>query len=272
MQKLPQPVKLWYLGPLLPPRAPPGGPLPPVQPDRRRGDRLRLAARRRRADHAARRAAARASGSPACGCGSAASARRRRAPPTARSCAAYLREHEAELAEDVRERIDENPLRAFDSKDEGTRAVMAEAPTMLDRLDGDDAEHFAAVRRLLDQAGVAYELDGTLVRGLDYYTRTVFEFECERLGAQSRGRRRRSLRRPDRGARRAADPGVRLGGRRRAHPAGARRADETRAAATSSSPPPTASASARWRSCTELRARGPARRARPRRPRRSRAR
>ena len=56
---------------------------------------------------------------------------------------------------------------------------------MLDRLDGDDAEHFAAVRALLDHAGVSYEVDATLVRGLDYYTRTVFEFHCERLGAQS---------------------------------------------------------------------------------------
>ncbi len=99
--------------------------------------------------------------------------------------AAYLGEHRDELAKDVRERIEENPLRAFDSKHEGTRAVMAGAPTMLERLDTEDAEHFAAVRHLLDQAGIAYELDGTLVRGLDYYTRTVFAFECERLGAQS---------------------------------------------------------------------------------------
>jgi histidyl-tRNA synthetase len=98
---------------------------------------------------------------------------------------AYLREHENELVRDVRERIDENPLRAFDSKDEATEAVMAEAPTIVDRLQGEDAEHFAAVRRLLDQAGLAYEIDGTLVRGLDYYTRTVFEFHCGRLGAQS---------------------------------------------------------------------------------------
>jgi len=98
---------------------------------------------------------------------------------------AYLRQHSHELAKDVRERIDENPLRAFDSKDDGTRAVMAQAPTMLERLDSDDAEHLAAVRHLLDEAGIAYELDGTLVRGLDYYTRTVFAFECERLGAQS---------------------------------------------------------------------------------------
>jgi histidyl-tRNA synthetase len=98
---------------------------------------------------------------------------------------AYLREHEGELSRDVRERIDENPLRAFDAKDEGTQAVMKGAPTMLDRLSQDDADHFAAVRRALDQAGVAYELDATLVRGLDYYTRTVFEFHCDRLGAQS---------------------------------------------------------------------------------------
>jgi histidyl-tRNA synthetase len=97
----------------------------------------------------------------------------------------YLRSRESELAREVRERIDANPLRAFDSDDEGTRAVMAEAPTMLERLDGEDAEHFAEVRRLLDDAGVSYALDGTLVRGLDYYTRTVFEFTCDRLGAQS---------------------------------------------------------------------------------------
>src|SRR5918995_3109664 len=98
---------------------------------------------------------------------------------------AYLRANESELAKEVRERIDANPLRAFDSKDERTRAVMVEAPKILDRLDGEDAEHFAAVRRLLDEAGIEYRLDPTLVRGLDYYTRTVFSFDCDRLGAQS---------------------------------------------------------------------------------------
>ncbi len=97
----------------------------------------------------------------------------------------YLRSHEADLAADVRERIDENPLRAFDAKDEATKAAMADAPRMLDRLEGEDAEHFAEVRALLDHAGIHYELDGTLVRGLDYYTRTVFSFESEGLGAQS---------------------------------------------------------------------------------------
>ena len=98
---------------------------------------------------------------------------------------AYLREHESELSKDVRDRIDENPLRAFDAKDSGTQAVMADAPTMLERLAGDDAEQFAAVRELLDQAGVEYTVDPTMVRGLDYYTRTIFEFHCDRLGAQS---------------------------------------------------------------------------------------
>src|SRR6266545_655068 len=98
---------------------------------------------------------------------------------------AYLRSHEGELSDEVRDRIDANPLRAFDADHEGTRKVMANAPTLLDRLDPADAEHFAEVRALLDGNGVGYDLDPTLVRGLDYYTRTVFEFECERLGAQS---------------------------------------------------------------------------------------
>jgi histidyl-tRNA synthetase len=97
----------------------------------------------------------------------------------------HLRANEAELSEGVRERIDVNPLRAFDAKDEGTRSVMATAPTLVDSLEGEDAEHFAEVRSLLDAAGLAYEIDPTLVRGLDYYTRTTFSFVCDRLGAQS---------------------------------------------------------------------------------------
>jgi histidyl-tRNA synthetase len=98
---------------------------------------------------------------------------------------AYLRDHEDELSEDVRGRLDQNPLRAFDADHPGTKAVMKTAPRLLDRLSREDAEHFAAVRSLLDDAELPYELDSTLVRGLDYYTRTVFEFESPRLGAQS---------------------------------------------------------------------------------------
>ncbi len=97
----------------------------------------------------------------------------------------YLREHEEQLSADVRERIDQNPLRAFDADHAGTQAVMVNAPRLLDRLDPDDADHFAEVRALLDGVGLGYEVDPTLVRGLDYYTRTVFEFESTRLGAQA---------------------------------------------------------------------------------------
>jgi histidyl-tRNA synthetase len=98
---------------------------------------------------------------------------------------AHLRGHEGELSKDVRERIEVNPLRAFDADDEGTQAVMASAPTIVERLDGEDAEHFEEVRALLDAAGVDYVVDPTLVRGLDYYTRTIFSFVCDELGAQS---------------------------------------------------------------------------------------
>jgi histidyl-tRNA synthetase len=99
--------------------------------------------------------------------------------------AAYLREHEAELSEEVRGRLDQNPLRAFDADHEGTQRVVAEAPKLLDRLAPEDREHFDAVLALLDAAGLPYEVDPALVRGIDYYTRTVFEFESERLGAQA---------------------------------------------------------------------------------------
>jgi histidyl-tRNA synthetase len=98
---------------------------------------------------------------------------------------AHLRAHEDRLSRDVRDRIDLNPLRAFDADDPGTQHVMRTAPLLLDRLGAEDREHFEAVKQLLDAAGLAYEIDPTLVRGLDYYTRTVFEFTSDELGAQS---------------------------------------------------------------------------------------
>jgi histidyl-tRNA synthetase len=98
---------------------------------------------------------------------------------------AYLRAHADQLSEEVRGRIDLNPLRAFDADHPGTREVMRGAPLLLDRLTGEDAEHFAEVRALLDGADLAYEIDPTLVRGLDYYARTLFEFTSDALGAQS---------------------------------------------------------------------------------------
>jgi histidyl-tRNA synthetase len=98
---------------------------------------------------------------------------------------AFLRAHEDDLSPEVRGRIDANPLRAFDATDEGTKRVMTGAPLLLDRLAGEDAEHFGEVRALLDEAGLNYEVDPTLVRGLDYYARTVWEFTSDALGAQS---------------------------------------------------------------------------------------
>jgi histidyl-tRNA synthetase len=76
-------------------------------------------------------------------------------------------------------------LRAFDADHPGTRKVMESAPLLLDHLTSEDAEHFAEVRARLDAAGVEYVIDPTLVRGLDYYTRTLFEFTSDALGAQS---------------------------------------------------------------------------------------
>ena len=97
----------------------------------------------------------------------------------------YLRDNEDRLSPEVRDRIDLNPLRAFDADHPGTQEVMRAAPLLLDRLHDDDREHFETVKQLLDAAGLAYEVDPTLVRGLDYYTRTVFEFTSDALGAQS---------------------------------------------------------------------------------------
>jgi histidyl-tRNA synthetase len=98
---------------------------------------------------------------------------------------AFLRAHQEELPPEVRARIDTNPLRAFDAKDSRVAALMERAPLLLDRLSAQDAEHFAAVRELLDGAGIDYVVDPRLVRGLDYYTRTVFELSSSELGAQS---------------------------------------------------------------------------------------
>lgn len=97
----------------------------------------------------------------------------------------HLRSRSDELSEDVRERIEINPLRAFDSDHEGTGKVMAAAPHLLDFLSEEDAEHFEEVKALLGAASVEFTIDPTLVRGLDYYTRTIFSFVCDQLGAQS---------------------------------------------------------------------------------------
>jgi histidyl-tRNA synthetase len=95
----------------------------------------------------------------------------------------YLRAHEDQLSEDVKARIDLNPLRAFDAKHEPTQRVMANAPRLIDRLPQEDLDHFAEVQDLLRAADMSYTVDTTLVRGLDYYTRTLFEFQSGALEA-----------------------------------------------------------------------------------------
>ena len=96
----------------------------------------------------------------------------------------YLRAHEQSLDEDSRRRLETNPLRVLDSKNPDLQAVIASAPSLQEYLDADSAAHFEALRRLLDQAGIAYRINPRLVRGLDYYTRTVFEWVTGALGAQ----------------------------------------------------------------------------------------
>jgi len=97
----------------------------------------------------------------------------------------YLEMHLDTLPDDARQRMNENPMRLFDSKDPAVGAVMAHAPRLVDNLSEQASDHFARVLAALDDVGIAYELDPSLVRGLDYYTHTVFEFTCDRLGAQS---------------------------------------------------------------------------------------
>src|SRR5919106_3978495 len=97
----------------------------------------------------------------------------------------FLKERAAELAPTDRERIDSNPLRTFDSKEEKTVAAMREAPVITDHLCDACRKHFDAVRELLGDVGVSFTLEPRLVRGLDYYTRTAFEYVAEGLGAEN---------------------------------------------------------------------------------------
>ena len=99
---------------------------------------------------------------------------------------AYMAEHADELCETCMTRAEVNPLRAFDCKNSGCAEVMEGAPRITDHLCDSCREHYAAVKELLDGAGVAYEENSKLVRGLDYYTRTVFEAQViDGLGSQN---------------------------------------------------------------------------------------
>jgi histidyl-tRNA synthetase len=96
----------------------------------------------------------------------------------------YFQSHRAGLSEDSVARLDRNPLRILDSKDAKDRAICADAPTVDQHLTSEAADFFAAVTAGLDAAGVPWERNAKLVRGVDYYRHTAFEFVADRLGAQ----------------------------------------------------------------------------------------
>jgi histidyl-tRNA synthetase len=97
---------------------------------------------------------------------------------------AFLQAHAGDLSEDSQARLKTNPLRILDSKDTGDRAILAGAPRLDAHLNAESAAHFKAVTTSLDAAGINWELDPLLVRGLDYYCHTAFEFITDALGAQ----------------------------------------------------------------------------------------
>src|SRR6478736_6443776 len=96
----------------------------------------------------------------------------------------YLEQHADALDEDSRRRLHSNPLRILDSKNPAMQAIADGAPRLMDFLGAESLGHFAAVRAMLDAAGLEYRVNPRLVRGLDYYNLTVFEWVTDRLGAQ----------------------------------------------------------------------------------------
>jgi histidyl-tRNA synthetase len=98
---------------------------------------------------------------------------------------AYLESVREKLSPESQLRLERNPLRILDSKDERDQALLRSAPLLIEYLDAESREHFEALCRMLQQQGVPFELNPHLVRGLDYYTHTVFEFVSSRLGAQN---------------------------------------------------------------------------------------
>lgn len=97
---------------------------------------------------------------------------------------AYLNENVDKLCELCKDRLEKNPLRIFDCKNAECQTIVEKAPKILDYLCDDCKAHFKALQKLLDSAKVEYKIDANIVRGLDYYTRTVFEFVSNSVGAQ----------------------------------------------------------------------------------------
>jgi len=96
----------------------------------------------------------------------------------------YFKDHVSRLSEDSRDRLERNPLRILDSKDEGDRTLVADAPLFADYQNAASKEFFEKVKGGLDAIGIAYQVNPRLVRGLDYYAHTAFEFTTTALGAQ----------------------------------------------------------------------------------------
>lgn len=96
----------------------------------------------------------------------------------------YLHDHKKQLDEDSLKRLDKNPLRILDSKNPDMKSLIEKAPKLIDHLDAESREHFEKLQEYLTHAGVAFTVNPYLVRGLDYYTKTVFEWVSDHLGAQ----------------------------------------------------------------------------------------
>ena len=97
----------------------------------------------------------------------------------------YLRDRRADLDEECRRRTEANPLRVLDSKNPAMQGILEAAPKLIDVLDPESEDHFGRLGEMLGEAGVSFTLNSRLVRGLDYYTKTVFEWTTDRLGAQN---------------------------------------------------------------------------------------
>ncbi len=96
----------------------------------------------------------------------------------------YLSQFKEQLDDDSKRRLTTNPLRILDSKNPETQALLNDAPNLMDYLDDDSKEHFESLCTLLDSLGISYKINPRLVRGLDYYNKTVFEWVTDKLGAQ----------------------------------------------------------------------------------------
>ncbi|MCU7997078.1 MULTISPECIES: histidine--tRNA ligase [Shewanella] len=97
---------------------------------------------------------------------------------------AFLEQHKDALDEDSKRRMYSNPLRVLDSKDQNVQAILVDAPELMDFLGEESKTHFSQLRELLDAVGIKYTINPRLVRGLDYYNRTVFEWVTSSLGSQ----------------------------------------------------------------------------------------